>query len=81
MVVGGSKVVLDVFPDILKICEVKIQVEHVLLGEEFILDGVGIIAEEEFLIGGVDILDEGEIEGFFCGLEKCFVIRFKIHML
>ena len=33
MVVGGPKVVLDVFPDILKIREVKIQVEHVLLGE------------------------------------------------
>jgi len=81
LVVGGSKVVLNVFPDVLEISEVKIQVERVLLGEYFILDGVSVITKEEFLIIRVDILNKGEIKCFFCGLEKCFVIRFKIHML
>ena len=79
MVVGGSEVVFDVFPDVVKIGEVEVQVELVFPGEQFVLDSVGVVAEDGFLVGRVYVQDEGEVECFFAGLEQCLVIRFKIH--
>ena len=53
MVVGGSEVVFDVFPDVVKIGEVEVQVELVFPGEQFVLDSVGVVAEDGFLVGWV----------------------------
>jgi hypothetical protein len=79
LVVGGSEVGLDVAPDVLEVYEVEVERDFILLGDELVFDGVGIIAEADFFVGGVDLVDEGEVEPLPEQLAKGFIIRFEIH--
>ena len=71
----------DVSPNILKIYEVKIEGQSILLGCQLVSNRVGIITNEEFLIGWVNFVDEGEIEPFPALLGEGLIIRFDIHSL
>lgn len=81
MIVGDPEVGLDIFPNVFEISEVEIEDEIVFFGDEFVLDGVSIIAENDLLIGRVDIFDEGKVEAFSAGLVERFVIRFEVHTI
>ena len=69
----------DVSPNVLKIYEVKIQGQSILLCCQLVSNGVSIITEKDFLIGGIDLVDEGEVEPLPALLAQGLIIRFDIH--
>ena len=69
----------DVSPNVLKIYEVKIQGQSILLCCQLVSNGVSIITEKDLLISWIDLVDEGEVEPLPALLAQGLIIRFDIH--